>query len=252
MLIANQFGSSISSGGTAEPCPSRPRPREQDTSGYRNSSLPVAQLVNSPAGTLQMIAFRRITGQPQRHVGLYPSHSAQTGHRNRCSAAIFELAAPDIVRQFRDAVRMRLTNYVKVEDVIGFQSGVRFEFPEPVAFRVLERKEVIHAAIDRVGRLRPRPETTGGRSVRWGSNCTLVPRAIFMYKPRLAFDAYPQYSDSSPNTRKRKLLSLTVIQAGNSPCKRPRNYGGPQSTRSTPHLRRARAENVDGPKLYYV
>src|SRR5258706_2711719 len=59
-----------------------------------------------------------------------------------------------------------------------------------------------------------------------GSNCTRVPRAIFMYKPRLAFDAYPQYSDSSPNTRKAQTFVTNGDSGRKLPCKRPRNYGG--------------------------
>src|SRR5258708_12194060 len=116
-----------------------------------------------------MIAFRRITREPQSDVRLHRRIQFRRTAVIYVPAAIFELPAPDIVRQFRDAVRMRLTNYVQVEDVIGFQSGIRFEFPEPVAFRVLERKEVIHAAVDGVvqtpGHAR---KQTGGRPVTSG------------------------------------------------------------------------------------
>ena len=39
---------------------------------------------------------------------------------------------------------------MKIEDVVGLQSGVRLKFAEPVTFAMLNRKQVANAGVYRV------------------------------------------------------------------------------------------------------
>src|ERR1700730_4293576 len=106
--------------------------------------------MNTPASALQMLGIRQITSQSQGDIRLYRRVQLGRSAVVNVPAAVFELASPDVVRKLRDAIGTRLINYVKVENVVRFEGSVRFEFPEPVTLRRLERKKVIHAAVDRV------------------------------------------------------------------------------------------------------
>src|SRR5882762_11919393 len=124
--------------------------------------------MNSTASTPQMVGIRRITSQPQGDVRF--DRRVQFGGPAivNVPTAVFELAAPDVICKLRDAIGTRLTDDVQVEDVVRFERGVRFEFAKPIAFRRLERKKVIHAAVDRVVQtLGYRWKQSGGAVVRW-------------------------------------------------------------------------------------
>src|ERR1700730_5103867 len=115
-----------------------------------------------------MFGIRRITRQPQGDIRLY--RCVQLGRPTivYVPAAVFELTPPDVVRNLRDAIRARFTNYIKVENVVRFEGSIRFDFSEPVTFRRLERKKIIHAAVDRVVEaLADRWKQSGGPIVRW-------------------------------------------------------------------------------------
>ena len=53
-----------------------------------------------------------------------------------------------IIRQLGDALRIGLSQYVQVIDVIGFERGVCFEFALPVSLFRLKGKEVIRATLN--------------------------------------------------------------------------------------------------------
>src|SRR5882762_867718 len=115
-----------------------------------------------------MLGLRRVTRQPQGDIGFY--RRVQFGGPTvvNVPTSVFELTPPDVIRQLRDAIGARLTDDVQVEDVVRFEGGVRFEFSEPEAFRSLERKKVVHAAVDRVVQtLGYRWKQSGGAVVRW-------------------------------------------------------------------------------------
>jgi len=76
-------------------------------------------------------------------------------------AAIVELVPADVGGQAGDAGRLSLAENVQVEDVVGFEGGVSFEFADPVAFRGLEREQIARGALD--GFVESLIETRGGR-----------------------------------------------------------------------------------------
>ena len=47
---------------------------------------------------------------------------------------------------------LRLADDLQIENVIGFERRVGFKFAQPIPFRCLQGKQIIHAAVDRLGK----------------------------------------------------------------------------------------------------
>ncbi len=58
------------------------------------------------------------------------------------------MPAAHIIRQLGNALRVGLSQNVKIIDVVGLERGVRFELALPVSFLCLNGKELIRAALD--------------------------------------------------------------------------------------------------------
>ena len=63
-------------------------------------------------------------------------------------ATIRQLTAAHIVDEFGDTARFGSAKNIEVINVIGFECGIGFEFPEPIAFLRLKREKMVRAVFD--------------------------------------------------------------------------------------------------------
>ena len=108
--------------------------------------LKTAKAMHHFARAHQVRRVRRLSREFQREVCFASGIQLRRSAGINAPAAVGQLALADIICELGNALGIGLAQNVQVVNVIGFQSGIGFEFALPVALLGLKRKQVIGAA----------------------------------------------------------------------------------------------------------